>query len=92
MAILIDIPEDIERVLRGTVENLDEAAKEAMLVELFRQGKLKTVELSRALGISRLQLDEVLKRHEVYYDLTVDDVVRESESLSKLRDDYADRR
>lgn len=92
MAISIDLPLELEQSLRRQVGDLDQEAKEALLVELHRQAKLTQSQLSRALDLSRIQTDSLLKRHGVYYDLTAADVARESEGLHKLRSDHADRR
>jgi hypothetical protein len=91
MAICIEIPADIERQLRAALDNPEQAAKETFLVELYRQRKLTHHQLCEALGISRLEADDLLKQHHVYYDLTGDDVVRESEGLRQLREDNGDR-
>ncbi len=69
MAISFDIPPDLEESLIRQVGNLNEAAKEAALVELYRQGKISRPELSRALGLSRYETDGLLKRHHVTEDL-----------------------
>jgi predicted HTH domain antitoxin len=69
MAVTIQLPADVERRLRAESPDLDSEAKEAMLVELYRQEKLGRYELSQALGISRLETDAVLKRHNVTEDL-----------------------
>lgn len=81
MAISIHLPEDLEQALRREVGDLDKAAKEALLIDLYRQSKLTQAQLRRALGLSRGQADELLKRHEVYLDLTADDVASESAGL-----------
>ncbi len=69
MAVTFDLPEHIERNLRGHLGNLDQTAKEAALVELYRQGKLSRPELSQALGLSRYETDGLLKAHNVTEDL-----------------------
>lgn len=92
MAISIHLPEDLEQALRREVGDLDKAAKEALLVDLYRQAKLTGTQLRRALGLSRIQADDLLKRHEVYLDLTAEEVASESAGLRKLRDADADRR
>jgi hypothetical protein len=69
MAVTFELPTDIEKNLRRTMENLDQTAKEAALVQLYRQDRLTHHELSRALGISRIATEAVLKKHEVTEDL-----------------------
>jgi len=69
MSVTIDLPEEVELRLRAASPDFDSEAKEAMLVELYRQDKLTRYELSQALGISRLDTDAVLKKHNVTEDL-----------------------
>jgi len=85
MAVSFDLPTDIEEFLRRELGNLDEAAKEAALVELYRQDKLTHHQLSQALGLSRLDADGVLKKHNVTEDLlTVEELERQVEDLRRL--------
>ena len=69
MAITIELPSAIEEKLR--LENGDLAAvgKEAILTELYREGRISHGELAEALGLSRSQVDEVLRRRRVTEDL-----------------------
>jgi predicted HTH domain antitoxin len=68
MAVTFDLPADVEQRLRQQSPNLDSEAKEAMLVELYRQDKLTRYELSQALGLSRFETDGLLKKHKVTED------------------------
>jgi predicted HTH domain antitoxin len=63
------LPDDVERQLRRELGDLDAAAKEAALVELYRQGRLSHGKLAESLGISRYETDALLKRHNVTEDL-----------------------
>jgi hypothetical protein len=69
MVVTIQLPPDVEQRLRVSISDLDAAAKEAMLVELYRQDKLSRYELSCALSLDRFEVDELLKRHHVTEDL-----------------------
>jgi len=69
MSFQIELPTTIEDKLRAQVGDLAAAGKEAMLVELYRQGKISHGELAEGLGLSRSQADAVLKRHNVTEDL-----------------------
>ena len=69
MPITFRLPEAVEQHLREEFADLDQAAKEAALVELYRQGKITHFELAQALGLSRCQADGLLKRHGVTEDL-----------------------
>jgi len=92
MAVTFELPQAIEKSLREQLGDLDGAAKEALLVDLYRQHKLTQDELAEALGISWYESEEVLKRHEVYLEMTAEDVIAESDGLRKLRDKDADHR
>jgi predicted HTH domain antitoxin len=69
MSVTFDLPSNIEQDLRRQLGDLNQAAKEATLVELYRQDKLSQHELSQALGISRLEVEAILKKHNVIEDL-----------------------
>lgn len=63
------LPDALEQQLRRALGDLDAAAKEATLVELYRQGQLSHGKLAEGLGMSRYETDDVLKRHNVTEDL-----------------------
>ena len=69
MSVTFDLPHDIERELRRALGDLGQAAKEAALVELYRQGHIAHRDLSRALGVSRMEAEALLKKHRVIEDL-----------------------
>lgn len=69
MTITFDLPSEVEQVLRLGCTDVNLAAKEAALVELYRMEKLSHRQLSEALGISRMEAETVLKRHHVTEDL-----------------------
>jgi hypothetical protein len=85
MAVSFELPDELERNLRRTLGDLDRAAKEAALIELYRQDKLTRHELSQAMGISRLETEALLKAHDVTEDLpTAAEVERDVENLRGL--------
>ena len=69
MAITFELPAKIERQLRSEWTDFDAVAKEAALVELYRQAKLTHHQLATALGLDRFAADELLQRHQVTEDL-----------------------
>jgi predicted HTH domain antitoxin len=73
MALTIQLPDDIERDLRRDLGNLDQAAKEAMLIELYRQDNVSQHQLSQALGLDRFETEALLKKHNVTEDLPTDE-------------------
>jgi hypothetical protein len=82
MTLSIDIPEEVEQRLRSQSPDLDLEAKEAMLVELYRQDKLTHHELCLALGLDRFEVDALLKSHNVIEDLPT--VMEHEAALSRL--------
>jgi predicted HTH domain antitoxin len=69
MTVQFELPNNIESALCGGSADLNQLAKESVLVELFRQDKISRHELSQALGLSRMETDELLKNHHVTEDL-----------------------
>jgi hypothetical protein len=83
MAVSFQLPSDLEQHLRHDVDDLDAAAKEALLVELYRRDKLTHFELSQALELGRIETEGLLKKHNVTEDLPTQEEI--SEDLTTLR-------
>jgi predicted HTH domain antitoxin len=85
MAVTIQLPDDVEKRLRGETPNLDAEAKEAVALDLFRRGKLSHYELSKVLGLDRFDTDAYLKRHNVLEgSLTVEDLNEQGATLDRV--------
>jgi hypothetical protein len=69
MTITIHLPQSVEDSLRQALPDLDDQAKEIFLVSLYRNGKLTHHEFSTAMGVTRYEVDGILKRHHVTEDL-----------------------
>lgn len=86
MTVAFELPADAEEALRGDGPDASAAAREAVLVELYRRGRLNHFQLSSGLGFDRHQTDGVLKRHGVTEDLlSVDEFREEADSLRGTR-------
>ena len=83
MAITIELPCAIEEKLRADAGDLAAAGKEALLIELYREGRISHGELADGLGLSRSQADEVLSRRGVTEDLLTS--VELAEQVAGLR-------
>ena len=84
MTISFDLPKNIaERLATGGVDP-SAAAKEAALVELYRESKIDHSELAHALGMSRYEADGVLKRHGVLLDVTGEQLFADIQGLREL--------
>ena len=61
-------------------------ATQALLVSLYRQGKLSHFVLARVLGLDRFETDDVLRKHNVTEDLgTVEDYLSDAATLATIR-------
>ncbi len=69
MSISFDLPASVEDQLRRELADLDVVAKEATLVELYRQERITHHQLGLSLGFERHETDRLLKRHKVVEDL-----------------------
>jgi len=86
MALTIQLPPEIESALRQYAPDLNQAAKEALLVKFYRQGGLSHHQLCQALELTRYETDGVLKRHGVSLEVTGDDIQRQMQSLRTAAD------
>lgn len=84
MPLTIQLPAELEHNLRREYGNLDQVAKEALLVELYRQDKLAHWELSQAMGLDRFETEALLKQHNVTEDLQSTEEY--DAALSRLRE------
>ncbi len=81
MTISFEIPHEIEQQIRTDGKDLDREAREAYLVELYRQDRITHHQLAQALNLSRFEADGVLKRHKVSSGPTLMDLRPEIGSL-----------
>ena len=85
MSITFDLPAAVEQQLRRDVTNLDVLAKEAALVELYRQGTISHHQLGLSLGMTRFETDDLLKRHHATEDLiTAEELGEQIATLRRL--------
>ena len=85
MAISFELPVAIEEQLRRDHADLDVVAKEAALIELYRQGRITQHQLGLSLDKSRFEVEELLKRHKVTEDLdTAEQVAEQITILRRL--------
>jgi hypothetical protein len=86
MSISFALPESLEKELREKLGDLDQAAKEAALVELYRQERLTHHQLGEALRLSRFETGSVLKAHKVTEDCrSVHEHARQIADLERLK-------
>lgn len=84
MNISFEIPHDIEQQLRNNGVDLSSEAREAFLVELYRQDRITHGQLGRALDLDAYETDGVLKRHGVGLGLSIEELRAEAASLRSV--------
>lgn len=77
MTLAIPIPDHLDP---ATVRGLDQVAREAVGVQLYRERKLSHGKLAKFLGIGRGEVDDLLSKHGVM-DLTTGDLQRETQVI-----------
>lgn len=86
MTVTFQLPADLEEVLRADLPDVASEAREAFLVDLYRRGRFSHAALGSALGIDRLETEEVLRKHNVVEDLgTLDEYLTDARRLKELR-------
>ncbi len=81
MNISFELPANIEQELSANGADLSGEAREAYLVELYRQDRITHHQLAEALGLSRLETEGVLKRHEVSSGVTAEELRAQAAAL-----------
>ena len=85
MSISFELPSSVEQQLRREHANLDVVAKEAAMVDFYRQGRISQRQLGLSLDKTRFEVEELLKRHKVIEDLdTAGEVAEQVAILRRL--------
>ena len=80
-----ELPPDIEQRLRKETPDISKEVQEVFVLELFRRGKLSHYELSRVLGLDRIETDVYLKKHGVFEgSLSLEDLESDYQTLQNL--------
>jgi predicted HTH domain antitoxin len=85
MNITFEIPQDSEHELCTDGLDINLEAKEAYLVELYRQERITHHQLAEALGLSRYETDGVLKRYKVWLGVTPAELATQAALLRDVR-------
>jgi hypothetical protein len=84
MEVTLHIPDEIAAHLAIAGGDLARRALESFALEELRTGRITEPELCRMLGLERLQMDGLLKAHDIYEDYTVEDFEKERLALKEL--------
>lgn len=86
MTVSIQLPPPLEETLRRQVDDLDQHAKEALLVDFYRHERITKGELATALGMTRMEVNSVLNRWNVTEDLpTAEEIMQEVAAIEARR-------
>lgn len=85
MTISFDIPHDLEHELRNAGADLNGKAREAFLVELYREHRISHRQLGDALGLEPYETDGLLKRYNVGLGITAEELRAEAASLGDVQ-------
>ena len=84
MAIKFELPKKIEEDLRGELGDLDRAAKEALLIECYREGRISLGYLAQALDMGVIEADTWLQKRGVPLNYTPEDLKADVEALERI--------
>jgi len=84
MAVLIDISPEAEKLLKAEWGDLSQAAREALAIESYRQGKLSVGQCGEVLGLSFAETEAFLRSRGVDLGMTLEDVQRDQQCLRGL--------
>jgi predicted HTH domain antitoxin len=80
----IDIPKQAEDALRSEWGDLEQAAKEALLIESYRAGKITVGFLAEQLGVSRWEAESWLGSRGVHWNYSLEDLEADRKTLAAL--------
>lgn len=88
MAITIELSGGIEAALRAGWGDLERAAKEALLIESYRAGKISIGFLAQTLGMGVIEADAWLAKRGVPLNYTADDLEADQRVLDELMGEH----
>ncbi len=84
MAITIELPLDVEELLRTVWPNLSRRALEAVALEGYRDGALSRGKVAELLGLTFSESESLLKRHELHSDYGSGELQRDLDLIKRL--------
>ena len=85
MTITFQLEDDLEQQLRRDLGDLSQAARDALLVEAYRMGKLSIGRLARTLGVGVVDADQWLGQRGIPLNYTFEDFTADQNTLRELR-------
>ena len=85
MTVTFQLEDDLEKQLRQDLGDLSQAARDALLMEAYRMGKLSIGRLARTLGVGVLEADDWLAQRGVSLNYSFEDFKADERTLQELR-------
>ena len=86
MNLTVEIPDEIAATLRTAGGDLSRRVLEGFAIEEYKSERLSKAQLRRLLGFeTRFELDDFLRAHQIWANVTVDDVIIDDEQLADPR-------
>lgn len=85
MTISFDLPPDVQRDMEGLFENIGQSAKEAFIIQGYRDRRFGIGIVRRLLGVStRREAEQWLTDHHVCTNYSVDDLNDDRQTLQQV--------
>ena len=84
MSVTFELPKDLERDLRERFGNLGQVAKEAFLVQSYRENRLSVGQIARTLQMGVIETQAWLSERGAPIDYSLQDLEEDRETLDKL--------
>ena len=85
MTIHVNIPQPFEDALRAEWGDLDQAARDALLIESYRTGRLSIGQIAQILGFStRHEAEEWLGARGVHWNYSIEELRADRETIARL--------
>lgn len=84
MAISFDLPHDLEAHLRSEFGDLDQTAKEALLMASYREGRLSAGRIAEILNKGVIETYAWLSEHGIPLNYSLEDLHADRETIAAL--------
>ena len=84
MGIMVEIPDDLEVILKIDKKDIPKAVKLYLAIELYREGKISLGKASEIAGISKEEMMKVLSRKGIPINYDIDDLKEDIKRLECL--------
>ncbi len=85
MTVSFQLGDDLEKQPRQDLGDLSQVARDALLIEAYRMGKLSIERLAPTLGIGVVETDQCLAQRRVSLNYSFEDFKADERTLQELR-------